>query len=113
LPLLAVDTHAREPRARVQRDAGLVAGHRSEHHLVKADLARQLDEAAEQQAADACAARGALDVNRKIGDVVVCHAGVEPVEAGPSDRRAAQIRHDDGVSGATLGEPLSRAVRRP
>src|SRR5947209_14270860 len=95
LPMFAIDADAREAGARVQRRARHVPGERGQHELVIPDLARQLDQAVEKLASDSFRSPRPFDVHRKVGDVVVRLARIEPVEAGKADNGTAHVRDDD------------------
>jgi hypothetical protein len=75
---------------------------------VIAEGARQLDESGEDLGAEAVAATAALDVHRKIDDVIVGVAWIEAIQAAPADHHAALFRDDDRM--ARLARSATAAV---
>src|SRR6185295_14431320 len=105
LSLLLVDTDWTKAGPFVETHSRVVEWKRRQHQLVIRKRARLLDERLEQRAADALAAPRTLDVDRKVGDVVVDRARVERVQAAPADYARFCFRHDHRVARSARGEP--------
>src|SRR5438094_8139076 len=70
------------------------------------------DQLLEQHAPDATAAPGPLDIDREVGDEPVGLAGIEDIEAPPTDDLTVRLRDDHRVARAAVGEPLAALRRR-
>src|SRR5688500_6891453 len=81
--LLLVDADGAEPHPLVEGHATAVARKRRQHHLVKAMLARQLDQPRQHDLSDPPATIGAVDVDREVDDVPVCLPRIELIQAPP------------------------------
>jgi len=109
--LLAIDADLAEAEAAVEGHAGGVEGEGGEDELVVAEAAGLGDEGAQEGAADAAAAGGALDVDGEVGDEAVGGARVEGVEGAPADDLAPAFGDEDRMAGVAAGEPGAALVR--
>src|SRR5262249_534923 len=109
--LLAIDADAREAEPLVEPDAARVGRKGRQHHLMVADLARELDEALEESVPHALATPGTLDVDGEVGHVAVGRARIEDVETAPADDRVTRFCHDDGMARAARGHPFAPFLR--
>ena len=68
-------------------------------------LAREIDQALDQQSSDPFASPVALDVDREVDDVIVRFARAETIEARPTDDDVVGIGDDHRIPRRAVDEP--------